>query len=121
VQAAYSWLDEDLHLDPDSRDPTGGLGEANDPEHRASLRSLLDLPGGFELDGMLRYVSALPSPAVDAYTELDLRLGWRATDALELSLVGQSLLDGSHEEFGPATALREEVQRSLYGKVVWRF
>lgn len=121
VQAAWAWLGQDRHLDPDSRDPTRGAGEGNDPEHRASLRSLLDLPGGFELDGGLRYVSALPSPAVDAYTELDLRLGWRASDALELSLVGQNLLHESHAEFGPATALREEVQRSLYGKATWRF
>ena len=121
LQAAYAWLDKDLHLDPDSRDPTRGVGEGNDPEHRASLRSLFDLPGGFELDGWLRYVSALPSPAIDDYTELDLRLGWRASDALELSLVGQNLLDESHAEFGPATAFREEVERSLYGKVTWRF
>lgn len=121
VQAAYAWLEKDLRLDPGSRDPLGGLAEGNDPEHRASLRSFFNLPGGFELDGWLRYVSALPSPAVDAYTELDLRLGWQASDALELSLVGQNLLHGSHAEFGPATPLREEVERGFYGKVTWRF
>ncbi|MFP5285258.1 MAG: hypothetical protein ACLGI9_05935, partial [Thermoanaerobaculia bacterium] len=62
-----------------------------------------------------------PSPAVEDYAELDLRLGWRARDALELSLVGQNLLHDSHAEFGPATPLREEVERGFYGKVVWRF
>ena len=68
-----------------------------------------------ELDGWLRYVDELPSPAVDSYTELDLRLGWHATEALELSLAGQNLLHASHAEFGPATAFREEVERGWYG------
>lgn len=121
LQMAYAWLDKDLRLEPGSRDPFGGLAEGNDPEHRATLRSLIDLPGGFELDGWLRYVSALPSPTVDDYMELDLRLGWRASDALELSLVGQNLLHESHAEFGPATPFREEVERGFYGKVAWRF
>ncbi|MFL6293142.1 MAG: TonB-dependent receptor plug domain-containing protein [Thermoanaerobaculia bacterium] len=121
LQVAYAWLDKELRLDPDSRDRTRGAGEGNDPEHRFTLRSGFDLSAGLELDGWLRYVSELPSPAVDDYTELDLRLGWRSAGGLELSLVGQNLLHESHAEFGPATALREEVERSLYGKVVWRF
>ncbi|HET9227228.1 MAG TPA: TonB-dependent receptor [Thermoanaerobaculia bacterium] len=117
----YTWFDKELRLDPDSRDRTGGLAEGNDPEHRMTLRSTLDLPGNLELDGWLRYVDELPSPAVDAYTELDLRLGWHATEALELSLAGQNLLHGSHEEFGPDNAFREAVERGWYGKVTWRF
>ena len=75
----------------------------------------------FEFDGTLRYVSRLPAPVVPAYTELDLRLGWQASDRLELSLVGQNLLHARHPEFGPPTPLREEVQRGAYGKVTWRF
>ncbi len=121
LQVTYAWLDKELRLDPDSRDTTRGVGEGNDPEHRVSLRSLFDLPGGFEVDGWLRYVSALPSPAVDDYTELDVRLGWRASDGLELALVGQNLLHGSHEEFGPANLFREAVERSFHGKATWRF
>ena len=121
LQAAYAWLDKDLRLDPDSRDPTRGVAEGNDPEHRFTLRSSHDLPGGLELDGSLRHVGELPSPAVGSYTELDLRLGWRASDALDFSLVGQNLLRESHAEFGPATPLREEVERGFYGKVTWRF
>ena len=81
----------------------------------------MDLAHGFQLDGALRYVARLPSPVVPAYTELDLRLGWQATDRLELSLVGQNLLHPRHPEFGAPTPLREEVQRGAYGKVTWRF
>ncbi|HWM90553.1 MAG TPA: TonB-dependent receptor [Thermoanaerobaculia bacterium] len=121
LQVGYAWLDKEFRRDQGGRDPGEGMAEGNDPEHRATLRSSLDLPAGLELDAWLRYVSELPSPFVDGYTELDLHLGWQATDALGLALVGRNLLHGSHAEFGPAGPLREEVERSVYGKVVWRF
>jgi iron complex outermembrane recepter protein len=121
LQAAYVRLEKHLHLDPGSRDPFGGLAEGNDPEDRFTLRSSFDLPAGVELDAWVRYVSELPQPRVDAYTELDLCLGWSASEALELSLTGRNLLHSNHAEFGPATRFREEVERSLYGRVTWRF
>jgi iron complex outermembrane receptor protein len=121
LHAGYAYFDKNLSFDPGSFDPTGGHSEGDDPRSRATLRSLMDLPRGFELDGTLRYVARLPSPVVPAYTELDLRLGWQASDRLELSLTGQNLLHARHPEFGPPSPLREEVQRGAYGKVTWRF
>ncbi len=117
----YAWFDKSLNLEPGSLDPTGGKQEGNDPRSRFSLRSQMDLPHALELDGTLRYVGRLPSPVVPAYTELDLRIGWQASDAFGFSLVGENLLHDHHPEFGPPTPLRQEVQRSLYGKVTWRF
>ena len=119
LYSGYTYFHKDLSLDPDSTDATGGRAEGNDPDHRFALRSYLDLPGRLELDAWLRYVDRLPSPRVPSYTELDLRLGWRATDRLELSLVGQNLLHDQHAEFFTATP--EEVERSVYGKATWRF
>ena len=121
LQLAYTHLEKELEAEPGSRDPFGGLAEGNDPEDRVMLRSLLDLPFGLELDAWLRHVGELPSPLVDDYMELDLHLGWQARDNLGFSLVGQNLLHESHAEFGPAGPLREEVERSFYGKVTWRF
>ncbi len=121
LHAGYAYFDKNLSLDPESLDPTGGNAEGNDPRSRFTLRSLMDLPGGFELDGTLRHVARLPSPVVPAYTELDLRLGWQASDRLELSLIGQNLLHARHPEFGPPSPLRQEVERNVYGKVTWRF
>jgi iron complex outermembrane receptor protein len=117
----YAWFDKSLNLAPASLDPTGGKAEGDDPRSRFSLRSQMDLPHALELDGTLRYVGRLPSPVVPAYTELDLRIGWQANDAFGVSLVGQNLLHDHHPEFGSPTPLREEVQRSFYGKVTWRF
>jgi iron complex outermembrane receptor protein len=121
LQAGATWLDKHLHLDPGSTDPTGGQGEGNDPPSRFSLRSLIDLPRGVELDAALRYVDRLPAPVVPAYLTLDLHLGWKVVRSLELALVGQNLLAPRHAEFGPATASREEIERGVYGKATWRF
>lgn len=115
----YAFFDKSLSLDPGSRDPNRGVGEGNDPRNRFSLRSLVDLPRGFELDAWVRYVDELPSPSIPSYTEMDLRLGWRRSDRLELSVVGQNLLHDDHAEF--FTAVPKQVQRSVYGKATWRF
>ncbi|HSN85931.1 MAG TPA: TonB-dependent receptor, partial [Thermoanaerobaculia bacterium] len=121
LQLSYTHLEKDLAPKPGSRDPFGGLAEGNDPEGRAALRSLLDLPFGLELDAWLRYAGELPSPLVDDYVELDLHFGWQPRENLGFSLVGQNLLHESHAEFGPPGPLREEIERSVYGKVTWRF
>jgi iron complex outermembrane receptor protein len=82
LQAGYTRLEKHFSLDPGSRDPSGGLAEGNDPENRLAFRASVDLPSNLELDAWLRYVDSLPQPPVDAYTEMDLRLGWHATEAL---------------------------------------
>lgn len=54
---------------------------------RAALPAAhLDLPGAVELDGFLRHASALPNPALEGYTTMDVRLGWRPSKRLEISL-----------------------------------
>ena len=116
LHAAYAYFDKQLSLDPGSTALSGGRNEGNDPRSRLVLRSLIDLPGGFELDGTARYVARLPSPVVPAYTELDLRLGWNASDRLEVSLVGQNLLHARHPEFGAPSPLRREVSAAPTGR-----
>ena len=119
-QAGYAFFDKHLHLKPGTRDSFGGRAEGNDPQHRLSLRSLIDLPGGVELDAWLRWVDRLPFPQVESYTELDLHLGWHPVRSVELALVGQNLLHRRHAEFG-AGPTGEEVQRGCYGKITWSF
>lgn len=116
---SVAYFHSDFSLDPGSRDPTGGRGEGNDPDYRFTVRSFIDLPGRMELDTWLRHVDELPSPFVSAYTELDVRLGWRMSDRLDLSLVGQNLLHDQHQEF--STSVPKEVQRGVYGRATWRF
>jgi iron complex outermembrane receptor protein len=107
-------------LDAASHDATGTTGLATaDPAHYASLRSSWDLAQGHELDLMLRWMGALPKPAVPAYTALDLRYGWNLGRHLELSLIGRNLLDPGHAEYGSAPG-RSEYERALMFRLVWR-
>ena len=58
---------------------------------------------------------------MSSYTRLDLRLGWQATEHLELSLVGQNLTDARHAEFENGLfSLSNQIPRSVYGMVTWR-
>jgi iron complex outermembrane receptor protein len=103
------------------------LFETADPEHQFSVRSSLNLPWRAELDAGLRWVDTLHTdtgaiPAtVPSYFELNARLAWHASEQLELSLAGQNLLHNHHPEYGPPDPARAEIQRSVYGKLAWRF
>jgi len=105
-----------------------------DVSHQGLLRSQMDLPFDLELDATLYVVGnrfqhtdaanfeiATAGP-IPSYERLDLRLGWRPNERIELSLVGQNLLERRHPEFpselGIATS---EIQRSVYGKVTYRY
>jgi len=119
-RAGYTYFQKHLSLKPGGNDVNKGTAEGNDPKHQFSLRSSMDLPGNLELDAGLRYVSPLPAPPVPGYTELDMRLGWRPGKHLELSVTGQNLLHDRHPEFG-AQLNRQEIKRSVYGMIAWRF
>ncbi len=62
-------------------------------------------------------------PGVPAYTTLDVRYAWRAWNGVELSLVGQNLLDAAHQEFVPDLLPSQPtlVQRGWYVKAKWQF
>ncbi|MGH8562809.1 MAG: TonB-dependent receptor domain-containing protein [Gammaproteobacteria bacterium] len=125
LRAGYTELRIDLRPKPDSTDTTQGSNESNDSKHYFSLRSLLDLPGRWELDAAFRYVSRIDNQQVPAYGELDVRLGWRPSPELEFSMVGQNLLHDEHAEFGALTTLgeitRREIERGVFAKLLWRF
>lgn len=120
----YSYLKLELHPDRTSAEPVAD--ERRSPRHQVQLRSLLELPWRLQFDTSVFFVDRLPKlvPSVPSYVRLDLRLGWRPTEAFDLSLVGQNLLDNRHPEWGsiygvPVRPL--EVQRGAYVQASWRF
>jgi iron complex outermembrane recepter protein len=87
---------------------------------------VMDLPRNVELDCVIRYVDSLPNFDVPGYVTLDVRLGWRPTRHVELSLVGQNLLDEGHVEFRTPSTIANtqsglEVPRGFYAKITCRF
>jgi iron complex outermembrane recepter protein len=113
THVSYTWLDTSIERSEGSRDVSGGVNEANDPGYLVGLRSALDLPRNVELDVIVRGIGALANPRVPAYTEMNLRLGWRATPNLDVWLAGQDLLHDHHPEFGAALPRRVEFERGV--------
>ena len=112
VSAGLSTLtkDYDPALTPD--DITGLVSIGDDPEHQLLVRSQHDLTDSLELDVHLRAVDELM--AVDSYVEADVRLGWRLTDQLQLSLTGRNLIEDRHVETGDPVRGRA-FGRSVFG------
>jgi len=123
LQGAYTYLHMQLSLDGNSRDTTSESAEGESPHHQISLRSSMDLVRNLELDLWVRYVENLPSQGVGSYVTLDARLGWKPHKNLEVSIVGQNLLDSYHLEFEPEIIdiFPTELERSVYGKIKWQF
>ncbi|MCC2634467.1 MAG: hypothetical protein K0S48_2353, partial [Ramlibacter sp.] len=97
--AGLTTLRKKLHFASGPEDPVSIPNLGNDPEYQWQLRAQFDLPYRTELDLHLRRVGALPAPAVPAYTSLDARIGWQVTSRVEVSLLGQNLLNDRHAEF----------------------
>lgn len=127
LHGGYNYLEEHLQVKSMQVDFSNGLNETSDPQHQFSLRSSMDLAHNVEFDTGLRWVDVLhnnngPTRGnVPGYVELDVRLGWRPVENLELSIVGQNLLHDQHAEYGFPSPTRTEIERSVYGKITWRF
>lgn len=100
LQAWYSLLKTNLNQAAQSTDPDAENLSGQSPQQQLGLRLGFDLSHDWELDLFARYVDQLPDFDVDAYAELDARLGWQVNRHLNLSLVGRNLLNPSHQEYG---------------------
>lgn len=128
MNLSYAYLRMNLDVEP----APGTLTEPADtegaaPRHTLAWRTEWDMSRDFEIDATVRYVDALPTvqaPAspVPAYVTLDLGIDWRLARGVDLSLVGQNLLDSHHPEqpLSPI-ASTTEVQRGFYARLNWRF
>ena len=119
LDAGWVELRQNLRPQAGSLSTPVASGHGNDPRRWVTLRSALDLTPRHELDVSARYVAALPNPAVPSYTTVDVRLGWRVSRELELSLLLQDLFDTSHAEWGAAPN-RMELRRAAFLKLLWR-
>jgi len=123
-EAAYSYLKIQLHIDEDSTDTISENEEGESPLNKFSLRSSMELGKNVEFDVWFRYIDSLPGRNIDDYFTIDSRLGFHLSKNLEFSITGQNLLDSHHPEFGTPLFINTvptEVERSIYGKLTWRF
>jgi iron complex outermembrane receptor protein len=119
MKGGYTFLKVQLHKKAGSHDLTSELAEGNDPENQFFLRSSMDLPQNIQFDATLRYVDVLSAMQIRSYLTADFRVAWQPIKQLEVALVVENLFDNQHAEF--TSPLHTEVERSIYGKLTWRF
>ncbi|WP_373081721.1 TonB-dependent receptor plug domain-containing protein [Zhongshania sp.] len=118
-QAELQYSNVQIDIDAErSGDPNATKAEGESPQHRLTLRSNWDLAGGWAINTALRYVDEVEGQNIDEYTELDVHLNKRFAENITLSLVGQNLLDSTHEEYVDKVVgtPRVEVERGVYVK-----
>jgi iron complex outermembrane receptor protein len=123
LSAGFSWLQRTEKVKPGRVDLTFGQSLGQDPPYQAQLRSEMNILDDWELDASLRSVGHVKARSavtgatavlVGAYTEADIRIGWHATDDVELSLDGFNLLHQNHLEANdPSTYLPQYIPRSF--------
>ena len=126
LEGTYSFIKMHLEIDGDKYDSQAATNAEDSPQNQVSIRSMLDLGNHVQCDLWGRYVDSLrisDKIRIPSYITMDARLAWSPSPAVELSLVGQNLLDAKHQEFSaqniPVAATY--VQRSVYMQMVFRF
>ena len=121
LKGSYSYLHMVLRRGPGSQDiGTAPIVEGSSPQHQVVAQSQFDLPKHFTLDLTYRYVSALRSQNIAAYSTGDARVGWKLTHHFEVSVVGRNLLQPYHVEYASDTAPNVAIKRSVFGQLIWR-
>jgi len=118
LTGSYSFFVEDVDY-PAGYVPEIALGGT--PRNMFYLQSGWDLGRNVTFDMMFRYVDSL-AVGVKEYFAGDIRLAWRPTRNLELSVVGQNLYAGNHYESVLYSAANPtEIEPGVYGMVSWRY
>jgi iron complex outermembrane receptor protein len=128
ITPGFSLLHMKIRRDADSHDTLVEDSVGNSPTQQFQLRSTLNLTSRLEWDAALYYTGSLlttvgPSlQPLDSYARVDTRLGWRIGEFTELSIAGQNLLSPRRFEFTDVHQVHAtQAQRSVLGKIAWRF
>ena len=120
LDAQYNRLRTDLKNIGNT--PEALLFSNRNPNQQWQLRSQVNLTDAWQFDASLARVGRLQSVDVPAHSRVDVRLGGSLKPGLDLSLVGQNLLESRHLEFGGFEGVHfSEVRRHVYLKATWQF
>jgi len=122
LEAGYSFVETHFHIDRGHTSSTFEVKEGDTAKNRFNIRSYWNITPKIELDNSLYFVGNVTNNGIEPYVRFDTRLGWKPTKNIEASIVGQNLFDNKHPEkavFIGATV--NEIPRSVYGKLTFRF
>jgi iron complex outermembrane receptor protein len=116
----YSIMNVDINAEPPGLVDVEPEGIS--PHQQAHLRALWTINPEWSLNSALYYVGPLEQYSIHGYVRMDMNLAYQIQKNLRFNLIGQNLLDESHQEYGSATSLNTaEIDRSVIGKLVWEF
>jgi iron complex outermembrane receptor protein len=119
LRGGYTFFGKKTWASNDAVLPQSAEFEGVDPKNQIMLQSIINLPADFKLDVVGRYVDNLAAGTltteVPEYCTFDVRVAWQKK-WIELSLVGQNLLENKHKELGLT-----QIPRSIYAKITCRF
>ena len=122
LSPGFSFLHMNVEPLASSGDTTVGATGGYSPKHQAQLRSSVKLSHRLEWDTSAYFVGVLSNGPVPSYTRLDTHLGWTRGRV--------SLLQRQWAKPANAASLRvskripghpTEIERSIVGKITWRF
>lgn len=122
ISPGFTLLRSKLGRNSSSTSQTQELSDADTPLHQAQVRSTVSLPHRIEWDTAAYYTGELRNGPIPSYTRVDTRIGWRAGEYTEFSIAGQNLLLPRRLEINnPFQDHSTQTQRSIVGKITWRF
>lgn len=119
LAASYSYI----NLTFDNKN--GGLTSSfvgHEPQNQFNIRSTYLFPYQVEMTNSLYYVGELSGLNISDYYRFDTKLSYPLTENVELSLIGQNLLQPQHKEFTPFIFQSQaEIARNIYANINMKF
>ncbi|HVF94006.1 MAG TPA: TonB-dependent receptor [Sphingomonas sp.] len=119
LSASFTIIRKTFSFDPSASGLIGISQLGADPEHKASLRSSMELGRGVTLDAALRRLGPASETRLRPYLELDTRLGWAIDDRVMLAITGANLLHRYHQEYAGETG--NLIPRQVSASLQWRW
>lgn len=132
LRLSYTYMQIDAEVDCDSTSAAIISSYENSyPEHEVSLLTKMTFTDKWQVNLWLNYVSEIKEASstakslnivIDEYVDCDLAVIYKITADLEFMLVGQNLFNSSQLEFvSESYTAPTEIDRSVYGKLTWKF
>jgi iron complex outermembrane recepter protein len=116
LRGSYTYFE--MNFEGDANSFEGPFADAKDglvPTQHVALRSYYDLSEDWDLDAGLYWVSPLDYFGQPEYLRVDVRLGWRASENVEVSFGVQNATEGNHTESGGGIlSYGSEIEPNVY-------
>jgi iron complex outermembrane receptor protein len=122
LNPGYSLIRMNVIQNPLNPNSAAVANAGDTPRHQFQFRSTLGLRSNLDWDTSLYFAGSLSNQQIPGYTRLDTQLRWRVLESVEFSVTGQNLLTQRHTEFRDVAGVDyTQAERSLLGRVTWRF